>query len=134
MRCAYAAASAYRDILCAGRQGDVLFFDRKAASENPWTRSLDLRSSDEPALYIEDEAAEARGFGRFLGLLPSGEPAPRKGDRAFKGSLMRVEEERQSQPGYFFWLKDDSLEDSSSLPDPDVLAAEIVDDLQSGPR
>ena len=30
-----------------------------------------------------------------------------------------------------FWLKDDSLEDSSSLPDPDVLAAEIVDDLQA---
>jgi type I restriction enzyme M protein len=30
-----------------------------------------------------------------------------------------------------FWLKDDSLEDSASLPDPDVLAAEIVEDLQA---
>ncbi|MGC4048646.1 MAG: hypothetical protein QM757_03850 [Paludibaculum sp.] len=30
-----------------------------------------------------------------------------------------------------FWLKDDSLEDSNSLPDPDALAAEIVDDLQA---
>jgi type I restriction enzyme M protein len=29
-----------------------------------------------------------------------------------------------------FWLKDDSLEDSASLPDPDV-AAEIVEDLQA---
>jgi len=28
------------------------------------------------------------------------------------------------------WLKDESLEDSASLPDPDVLAAEIVEDLQ----
>jgi type I restriction enzyme M protein len=29
-----------------------------------------------------------------------------------------------------FWIRDDSLEDSASLPDPDVLAAEIVEDLQ----
>jgi type I restriction enzyme M protein len=27
-----------------------------------------------------------------------------------------------------FWLKDESLEDSANLPDPDVIAAEIVDD------
>jgi type I restriction enzyme M protein len=30
-----------------------------------------------------------------------------------------------------FWLRDDSLEDSSNLPEPDVIAAEIVDDLQA---
>ncbi len=30
-----------------------------------------------------------------------------------------------------FWLKDDSLSDSDNLPDPDVLAAEIVDDLEA---
>ena len=30
-----------------------------------------------------------------------------------------------------FWLKDDSLEDSANLPDPDVIAQEIVDDLES---
>jgi type I restriction enzyme M protein len=30
-----------------------------------------------------------------------------------------------------FWLRDDSLEDSASLPDPDVLAAEIMEDLQA---
>ncbi len=29
------------------------------------------------------------------------------------------------------WLKDDSLEDSSKLPDPHVLAAEIADDVRS---
>jgi len=29
------------------------------------------------------------------------------------------------------WLKDDSLEDSANLPDPDVIAAEIVEDLQA---
>jgi len=30
-----------------------------------------------------------------------------------------------------FWLKDKSLEDSDDLPDPDVLAQEITDDLQT---
>jgi type I restriction enzyme M protein len=30
-----------------------------------------------------------------------------------------------------FWLKDESLEDSASLPDPDVIAAEIAEDLQA---
>ena len=30
-----------------------------------------------------------------------------------------------------FWLKDDSLEDSANLEDPDVIAAEIVEDLRA---
>jgi hypothetical protein len=29
------------------------------------------------------------------------------------------------------WLKDESLEDSANLPDPDVIAQEIVEDLQA---
>jgi type I restriction enzyme M protein len=30
-----------------------------------------------------------------------------------------------------FWLKDDSLEDSANLPAPDVIAAEIAEDLEA---
>ncbi|NNG01245.1 MAG: SAM-dependent DNA methyltransferase [Desulfobacteraceae bacterium] len=30
-----------------------------------------------------------------------------------------------------FWLKDDSLEDSENLPEPDILAQEIIDDLEA---
>jgi type I restriction enzyme M protein len=30
-----------------------------------------------------------------------------------------------------FWIKDKSLEDAESLPEPDVLAQEIADDLQT---
>ena len=30
-----------------------------------------------------------------------------------------------------FWLKDESLEDSANLPDPDVIAQEIVEDLEA---
>jgi hypothetical protein len=31
----------------------------------------------------------------------------------------------------FFWLRDESLEDCANLPAPDVIAAEIIEDLQS---
>ncbi len=30
-----------------------------------------------------------------------------------------------------FWLKDESLEDSANLPAPDIIAAEIVEDLEA---
>ena len=30
-----------------------------------------------------------------------------------------------------FWLKDESLEDSANLPDPDVIAADIIEDLRT---
>jgi len=30
-----------------------------------------------------------------------------------------------------FWLRDESLEDSANLPEPDVLAREIVEDMQA---
>ena len=32
---------------------------------------------------------------------------------------------------HIFWLKDESLEDSANLPDPDIIAAEIMEDLQA---
>jgi type I restriction enzyme M protein len=30
-----------------------------------------------------------------------------------------------------FWLKDEALEDSANLPAPEIIAADIVEDLQS---
>ena len=34
-------------------------------------------------------------------------------------------------PAARLWLKDESLEDSANLPDPDVIAQEIVEDLEA---
>ena len=34
-------------------------------------------------------------------------------------------------PAARLWLKDESLEDSANLPDPDIIATEIVEDLQA---
>jgi type I restriction enzyme M protein len=30
-----------------------------------------------------------------------------------------------------FWLRDESLEETANLPEPDILAAEIVEDLEA---
>ena len=30
-----------------------------------------------------------------------------------------------------FWLRDESLEDTDNLPDPDIIAVEIVEDLEA---
>lgn len=32
---------------------------------------------------------------------------------------------------YILWLRDESLEDSASLPDPHIIAAEIAEDLRA---
>jgi len=34
-------------------------------------------------------------------------------------------------PATRLWLKDESLEDSANLPDPDIIAQEIVEDLEA---
>jgi hypothetical protein len=33
----------------------------------------------------------------------------------------------KKEPALFFWLRDESLEESDNLPDPDVLAQEIIE-------
>ena len=45
--------------------------------------------------------------------------------------LFRSQANRHEASLDIFWLRDESLEDSDNLPDPDVLAQEIVDDLEA---
>jgi hypothetical protein len=42
-----------------------------------------------------------------------------------------AEEKRDKASLDIFWLKDESLEDSANLPEPHLIAAEIVEDLQA---
>jgi type I restriction enzyme M protein len=47
-------------------------------------------------------------------------------------SLIRVGSGKRDKTNLdIFWLKDKSLEDSDDLPEPDVLAQEIAEDLQT---
>ena len=46
-------------------------------------------------------------------------------------SVSRPARLSRSLPAARLWLKDESLEDSANLPDPDIIAVEIVEDLEA---
>ena len=54
-----------------------------------------------------------------------------KGRRKGEKSNFRLSYNRDKTSLDIFWLRDESLEESDNLPDPDVLAQEIVDDLEA---
>jgi type I restriction enzyme M protein len=136
-----------------GVKANVLFFDRKpAADKKAWTTKLwiyDLRTNQhfklkENTLNRSDlDDFVACYFGRDGAATPS---SPKKRDEGVASPgdrFNRVETDRFKSFAYedllkrdkvnldIFWLKDDALEDSANLPAPDVIAAEIVDDLEA---
>ncbi|GMV67945.1 MAG: putative type I restriction enzyme BthVORF4518P M protein [Pseudomonadota bacterium] len=110
-----------------GVKANVLFFDKRPAAREAQTRELwvyDYRTNVHKTL--KTKRLERGDFDDFI--------------RCFHA---RQETERFRRFGYdelaqrdklnldIFWLKDDSLEDIDSLPEPDVLAAEIVENLEA---
>ncbi len=122
-----------------GVKANVLFFDRKPASETPWTKKLwiyDLRTNMDFTLktnplargnlddFVECFHADNR-FERTATWSQANE-AGRWREFTYEELLARDKVNLD-----IFWLRDESLEDSANLPNPDVLAAEIVEDLRS---
>src|SRR6266446_435613 len=115
-----------------GVKANVLFFDRKAASENPWTTKLwiyDLRTNQH--FTLKTRPLKREDLDDFIACYHAANRHRRKETERFKAFTYEELKKRDKVSLDIFWLKDDSLEDSSSLPDPDVLAVEIVDDLQA---
>ena len=115
-----------------GVKANVLFFDRKPAAEQPWTERLwiyDLRTDQH--FTLKESPLSRTDLDDFVACF---RPENRH---------ERVESERCHSFAYddlvkrdkanldIFWLKDESLEDSANLPSPDVIAAEIVEDLEA---
>jgi type I restriction enzyme M protein len=141
-----------------GVKANVLFFERKEASEKPWTKDLwiyDLRTNQHFTLKTNPLANKDLDdfkacYGCSVGVSPSLESGGKNAkasknepatvtDRRYK----RKETERFKKFTYaeivardkanldILWLKDDSLEDSDNLPAPALLAAEIVESLEA---
>jgi type I restriction enzyme M protein len=115
-----------------GVKANVVFFDRKPASETPWTCELwvyDLRTNMHFTLK-----QNALRYEHLRDFVEAYKPESRR---------ERVESERFKRFGYdeliqrdkvsldITWLRDDSLEDMDNLPPPDVIAQEIVEDLEA---
>ena len=122
-----------------GVKANVLFFDAKPAQEAAWTKKLwvyDLRTNIHCTLK---QNPLVRGdLDEFVECYKPGDRQKRRQNWSEKNPEGRwrafdYEEliKRDKVNLDLFWLKDKSLEDSDDLPDPDVLADEIADDLQT---
>ena len=115
-----------------GVKANVLFFDRKPASETPWTQgAVDLRPAHQPALHAQEEPADPSRPRRLRRLLPARRDRQREETEQFKRFTYDELIARDKASLDIFWLRDESLEDTDNLPAPGVIAAEIVEDLRS---
>ena len=115
-----------------GVKANVLFFDRKPASEKPWTTKLwiyDFRTNEH--FTLKTNPLKREDLDDFVKCYNPENRHDRKETERFKVFSYDDLIKRDKASLDIFWLKDESLEDSANLPDPDVIAAEIVEDLQA---
>ena len=115
-----------------GVKANVLFFDRKPASETPWTRELwiyDLRTNQH--FTLKTNPLEVTDLDDFVSRYNATDRSKRVETERFHRFTYEDLLTRDKVSLDLFWLKDDSLEDLDNLPDPATLAAEIVEDLEA---
>ena len=118
------------------------------------TQLLFLKMSDERAALTGQEQAVPRGFrwadlarpdmegvrledqylvneDEFVGCYCAGERHRRKAKERWRAFSLEEILARDKVSLDLTWLRDESLEDSANLPEPQVLAQEIADDLQA---
>ena len=115
-----------------GVKANVLFFDRRPAGEMPWTEKLwiyDLRTNKHFTLKTNPlKYEDLQDFVRCYNPENRRERTETERFRAFSYDEL-VKRDKASLD--IFWLKDESLEDSENLPEPEILAAEIVESLET---
>jgi type I restriction enzyme M protein len=115
-----------------GVKANVLFFDRKPASETPWTKTLwvyDYRTNVHHTLKTKPLRFE--DLTDFVSAFNPDNRNERMESERFKALSYDELIQRDKVSLDIFWLRDDSLEDAASLPPPGVIAQEIVEDLES---
>jgi type I restriction enzyme M protein len=115
-----------------GVKANVLFFNRKEAREKPWTERLwiyDLRTNKH--FTLKTNPLRFNDLQDFIQCYNPKNRFHRKETDRFKSFSYDDLMQRDKVSLDIFWLKDESLEDSENLPAPDVIAAEIVDNLES---
>jgi type I restriction enzyme M protein len=115
-----------------GVKANVLFFDRNPASETPWTKTLwiyDFRTNQH--LTLKTNPLKRLDLDDFVACYHPDNRFVRKETERFKCFPYDELLKRDKVNMDVFWLKDESLEDSANLPDPDVIAAEIAEDLEA---
>ena len=115
-----------------GVKANVLFFDRKPASENPWTEKLwiyDLRTNKH--FTLKQNPLQLEDLQDFIQCYNPENRHARKETERFKSYTYDELMQRDKVNLDIFWLRDESLEDTENLPEPDVIAEEIVENLEA---
>ncbi len=115
-----------------GVKANVLFFDKKHASEKPWTEKLwiyDLRTNAHFTLKTNSLTYE--DLQDFIKCYNTENRHDRTETERFKAFTYEELMKRDKVSMDILWLKDDSLEDSENLPAPEIIAREIVENLES---
>jgi len=115
-----------------GVKANVLFFDRKPASEKPWTTKLwiyDLRTNQH--FTLKENPLRFEHLQDFIKCYNAENRHNRKETERFKPYTYDQLMQRDKVSLDIFWLKDESLEDSDKLPPPEIIASEIAENLES---
>ena len=115
-----------------GVKANVLFFDKKPASEKPWTKNLwiyDFRTNIR--FTLKNQMLKKSDLEDFVACYNPKNRFERKETERFRCFTYEEISKRDKFNLDIFWLKDDSLEDSENLPAPDIIAKEIVENLEA---
>ncbi len=122
-----------------GVKANVLFLQRKEASPKPWTKKVwvyDLRTNMH--FTLKTNRLQRSDLDDFVACYKPGEPhkrrptwSPKTPEGRWRPYTLEEILQRDKCSLDLFWLKDESLEGSDNLPEPGVIAAEIVEDLKA---
>lgn len=128
-----------------GVKANVLFFDNKPASRDAWTKEVwiyDYRTNIHHTL--KKKTMKLEDLRDFISCYNPANRNDRKETWADDPSTGSGPDGRWRQFTYediiardktnldIFWLKDKSLADLDNLPDPDILATEIIENIEAG--
>ena len=115
-----------------GVKANVLFFERRPASETPWTRDLwiyDLRTNQH--FTLKTNPLTRVHLDDFVSCYRSDDRTQREESGRFRRFTYDELTQRDKANLDIFWLRDESLEDTENLPPPDQIAEEIMADLRA---
>ncbi len=124
-----------------GVKANVLFFDNKPASKDPWTKEVwiyDFRTNIH--FTLKKNPLKYEDLSDFISCYNADNINKRKetydAEKNAEGRWRKFSykdiTDRDKTSLDITWIKDKSLTDLDNLPDPDVLAEEIIDNLQAG--
>jgi type I restriction enzyme M protein len=115
-----------------GVKANVLFFDRRAGGERAATEKLwiyDFRTNRH--FTLKTSPLRRDDLDDFVASYNPANRHDRVESEWFRAFTYDQLMKRDKASLDIFWLRDESLEDSENLPAPELIAAEIVEDLQA---